>query len=605
VQSLLRVIQQRKLDRVAAAYSVAAWLVVQAFSIALPTFGAPSWVLKTLIVLAVGGLPITLWIAWHMTPPHHHRRHAAPTPASTPTDIALLALLALVVVASATEIVSQTGLFSAVSRHGVAGNAGAVSAPPSAAPSIAVLPFTNMSGDASKDYFSDGISEELSNQLANAPDLRVAARTSSFAFKGKSEDIRAIGRALNVQTVLEGSVREDGRHVRITAQLINAADGFHIWSKTYDRDLSNILQLQDDIAHAITASLTHRLLGNTPGNVSQKRTPIDPEAYRRYLQAQSLSALKTADDDARAIALFRAVIAVEPGFAPAYAALGRTYVHEAQVQNRRADLVAAAETALDRALSLDGHNLEALSSHLFVALMKWEWPVAVADARRLQALNPHSVFTLRGLDALYGSLGFPEQQAAALREATRLDPLSFVDLNNLATVYNDRGEFAEAGSAAGDGLALRPGRALTLYTLCVAYAGERRSDRAADLARQLLALNETAASEACALKRAAALGQKGEAHALADSIAARFPAFVFGDTSIGNFYLAAGDPAAALTWFRRAYDDHDMAVFALPYLPTTPKDFLASAAWAELRKRPDSVAWQAAHDRLEAALAAD
>ena len=134
----------------------------------------------------------------------------------------------------------------------------------------------------------------------------------------------------------------------------------------------------------------------------------------------------------------------QPDFAPAWAALGRTWVHYAEFQNRRADLVAAAATALERALKLDGRNLEALSSHLQVALMKWQWQVAAADARRLQALNPHSVFTLRGLNAWYGSLGFPEQQSAVLREATRLDPLSFVDLNNLATVYNDRGEFAEA-----------------------------------------------------------------------------------------------------------------------------------------------------------------
>lgn len=601
MQSLLRVIQQRKLDRVAAAYSVAAWLVVQAASIALPTFGAPAWVLKSLIILAVGGLPLTLWIGWHLSPPHRHRHHAAPAPPARVTDIALLALLAAVAVLSAVQILSQADLIPGLSKAGTAAN------PDSAAslkPSIAVLPFTNMSGDPSKDYLSDGISEELSNQLANAPDLRVAARTSCFAFKGKDEDIRTIGRALNVGTVLEGSVREDGRHIRITAQLINAADGFHIWSKSYDRDLSNILQLQDEIARAITQSLTHRLLDKAP-NAAPKRPAIDPEVYRQYLKGQSLSAKKTLEDDARAVQLFKAVIAAQPDFAPAYAALGRTYVHYAEVRNRRADLVAAAEKALDRALTLDGRNLEALSSHLFVALMKWEWQVAAADARKLQALNPHSVFTLRGLNVYYGSLGFPEQQSAALREATRLDPLSFVDLNNLATVYNDRGEFAEAVSAANDALVLLPGRALTLYTLCVAYAGFGREDRAQDLARQLLAAHEIDASQGCALKRAAALDHTDEAHALADALARRFPAFIFGNTNIGNFYLAAGDPAAALQWFRRAYENRDYDLFALSYLPTTPPAFLQSAGWIGLRQRPEALAWQAAHDRLAAELAAD
>lgn len=272
---------------------------------------------------------------------------------------------------------------------------------------------------------------------------------------------------------------------------------------------------------------------------------------------------------------------------------------------RRADLISAAETALDRALKLDGGNFEALSTHLFAALMKWEWQVAAADARKLQSLNPHSVFTLRGLDALYSSLGFPEQQSAALREATRLDPLSFTDLNNLATVYNDRGEFAEAVSAANDALALRPGRPLTLYTLCVAYAGSGRADRVQNIVQQLQAQHEIDASQACALKRAAASGQMGQAHALADAIAARFPAFVFRYTNIAGFYLAAGDPAAALQWFRRAYDNRDTDLFAVSYLPTTPPDFLESAGWKSLKQKPEAIAWQAAHDRLSAELAAN
>jgi tetratricopeptide (TPR) repeat protein len=299
------------------------------------------------------------------------------------------------------------------------------------------------------------------------------------------------------------------------------------------------------------------------------------------------------------------VIKQEPEFAPAFAALGRTYVHSAQFQNRRADLVAAAETALDRALVLDGRNLEALSSHLLVALMKWKWQVAADDAHRLEALNPHSVFTLRGLNAWYGSLGFPEQQTAALQEATRLDPLSFVDLNNLATAYNDRSEFAEAVSAANDALGLRPGRALTLYTLCVAYAGLRNENRTQQLIRQLLALHEADASQACALKRAADAGRMAEAHALADAIARRFPSFVFGNTNIASFYLAAGDPAAALQWFRRAYDNRDYDLFAVSYLPTTPPAFLGSAGWISLKQKPEAVAWQAAHDRLAAELSAN
>ncbi len=602
MQNLLEIIQQRKIDRVAAAYGVAAWLVVQAAAITFPAFDAPGWVLKVLIVGAVIGFPVTLWIAWHLTPAPHSGRYPAPAP-SRATDIALLALLAGVVLFSAVEIAAQTGLLPGIAKHGVAPTA--ARAPDQAPPrtSIAVLPFVNMSGDASKDYFSDGISEELLNQLASTPALRVAAQTSSFAFKGTNEDIRSIARELNVGAVLEGSVREDGQHVRITAQLINAADGFQLWSQTYDRDLSNILQVQDDIARAIIASLTHGYLGAaTP---QPNHSAIDPQAYREYLQGQALSGLKTVEDDAKAINLFTAVTETEPKFAPAFAALGRTYIHSAEFQNRRADYVAAAETALNRALVLDPGNLEALWAHLAVALMKWEWDAAAGDARKLKSLNPHSVFTLRGLNSYYSSLGFPEQQAAVLREATRLDPLSFVDLNNLATVYNDRGEYAEAESAASDALTLRPDRVLTLYTLCSAYVGMKRANRAQILVDQLAALDAIDASQACALQNAAASGRKTEAHTLADNIAGRFPAFVFGETDIGTFYLAAGDVSRALVWFGRAYDKRDDQLFAIAYKSATPPALLKSQGWIALNRKPEARAWQAAHGRLLAELASN
>jgi TolB-like protein/thioredoxin-like negative regulator of GroEL len=603
LQNLLKIIQARKIDRIAAAYGVGAWLLVQAAGIALPAFAAPTWVLRVLIAAAIAGFPVTIWFAWHVTPPPHSRRHPAPPP-SRATDIALLGMLSAVILLSAVEIAAQTGLLPGVVKTETSSKPLAPAADPAPPKTfVAVLPFTNMSGDPSKDWFSDGISEELLNQLANAPELRVAARTSSFAFKGMSEDIRNIARELSVGSVLEGSVREDGQHIRITAQLISAADGFQVWSQTYDRDLSNILQLQDEIARAITAALTHGVLGSVPP--ASSRAQINPDAYRLYLKAQSLSALKSSEDDSRALDLFEQVTKTQPDFAPAFAAMGRTYIHLAEFEDRRGDLVSAAETALDRALALDPRNLEALSSHLLVALMKWDWDKAAADAQRLKSINPHSVFTLRGLNSYYDSLGFPEQQAATLREATRLDPLSFVDLNNLATVYNNRGEYAEAESAANDALALRPDRVLTLYTLCTAYAGMKRANRAQILIDQMSALHATDASEGCALINAANSARKAEAHALADSIAARFPAFVFGETDIGLFYLAAGDVPRALVWFERAYAKRDYKLFETPFLAAAAPSLLKSQGWIALMKKPEARAWQSAHDRLSADLAAN
>lgn len=598
MQRLIEEIRRRKIDRAAAAYGVAAWVVVQAASIALPTFGAPDWVLRALIVAAVIGFPLTLWIAWHVTPAHYQGYGASAT-AWTTTDIVLLVFLGGAIVLTAAEIGLQMGLMPAALRTATRSETRAEpgTPPPPPRTSIAVLPFTNMSGDPSKDYFSDGISEELLNQLANAPALRVAARTSSFAFKGRSEDIRAIARALNVRAVLEGSVREDGQHVRITAELIDAGSGYHIWSKTYDRDLSNILALQDEIARAITASLTNGPLGGAP-----VRAPVNPEFYRQYLLAQSFAALKTNEGDARAVALLKEITAAQPDFVPAYAALGRTYVHMAQFQNGSADLLLAAGEALEKALALDPHNLDALSTHLRLMLMRWDWKSAARDAGKLQASNPNSVFTLRGLSYYYGSMGFPEQESAAQRDAIRLDPLAFVDLNNLAAMYNQRGRYADAASAANEALALRPDRELTLYTLCSAYAGLKRVRDAQILIGRLLALDEPGASQGCALKNAAAMGRMGEAHALADGLAKRFPMFVFDETDIGSFYLTAGDTARALDWFGRAYDKRVRSLFAIPYYEATPALLASEPGWKALKQRPEARAWQGAHDRLAAKL---
>lgn len=607
MQRILQAIQARKIDRVAAAYGVAAWIIVQAASIGLPTFGAPPWVLKAVILAALLGFPLALWITWHMAAPLHGMADEANV-SLRQTDMALLGVLVVLIMVVGGQLAYDLGAFSGVDRAAVPGKsrspppAQATAGPPPT--SIAVLPFLNLSGDPKKEFFSDGISEELLNDLANAPKLRVAARTSCFAFKGKNEDIRKIAQALNVRAVLEGSVREDGQHIRITAQLINASDGFHLWSKTYDRDLSNILQVQDEIAAAITAALTHTLHGGGQAPPKQSRPAIDPTAYRDYLKAQALSALKTDEGDAQAVELLKSVTVREPNFAPAFAALGRTYVHMASFQNRNADLLAPTKSALQRALALDPRNLEALSTHLYLAASTWDWPGAKTDVARMETINPHNVYTLRGLEFYYGILGFPEQQAATLLEIARLDPLSFVDRNNLASVYLDSGRYAEAAEAASDALKLKPDRPLSLYSLCWADAGMNKLDLARALVRQLGSLNQSDAAAACSLRVAIEMRDAGEAHKQAARIANNFPGFFFGEADIGYFYALAMDFSAALPWLERAYRHRDSNLFSLAYSPTTPPGLVKTAGWKSIMSRPEGRAWQQEHDRIAKKLGA-
>jgi TolB-like protein len=600
VETFKRAFLARKLDRVAAAYAVAGWSLVQGASIVLPTFGAPAWVLKVFIVLVISGFPLAIWLAWHAAPHAHYSRKTGSAP--TYTDVALLALLAIVILLSLAQVAFEIDLVPWAKRSSTIQTlnsaASANLSPQSPPASIAVLPFVNMSGDPGKEYFSDGVSEELLNDLANAPNLRVAARTSSFAFKGRSEDVRTIARALNVSTVMEGSVREDGEEVRITAQLVSATNGYHIWSKTYDRNLGNILEVQDQIAREITSALTHKLLGTGPGKNAGRPGSINPDTYRKYLEARSLSAKKTDESDAAAIALLKQVTSEQPDFAAAFAALGRTYGHWAEFHHERSDLVSSADLALDQAIRLDPNNLEALFSQLVLALAKWDWQKAARDARTMWSINPHSVFTLRGLSFFYGSFAYPIQQVASLKEAIKLDPLSFVDRNNLASQYNYLGQFRDAAGSASAALALRPDRPLYLYTLCWAYAGLGRDGDAREIANRLVAADEPGAADACSLRIAAGIGRARQAHELADRIAGRFPVFVFDETDIADFYVAAGDIDRAMSWFEKAYDARDGDLFASQELPALPRALFDSPRWTALMQRPEAQKWRAVRTAL-------
>jgi TolB-like protein len=282
--------------------------------------------------------------------------------------------------------------------------------------SVAVLPFVDMSGDPAKAYFGEEISGELHDELEDAPDLRVAPRAASFAFKGRNADIHDIAARLRVRTVLEGSVREDGNRVRITAQLINAADGLHLWSQTYDRELSDILSLDDELARAITRALTDR----TPsGGLKPKR--IDPDAYRKYLEARHEFFAYSPAGMKRALDLATDVTRTAPDFAPDFALLGRVRMQLAGTADIALDDAAA---PLDRALALEPASLEARVAHLRLSLLRWDWRAASHDADRLLAGTANNAAALRGLAFYYRHLGFPEVARAYRASAARLDPHS-------------------------------------------------------------------------------------------------------------------------------------------------------------------------------------
>jgi TolB-like protein len=590
MERLLRTAQARKLDRIALAYAIAGWILVQGASIVLPAFDAPAWTMRAFILAVVIGFPATLAIAWFAVP-HDETLESAEVNVSH-REVVLLALLAVVLLLSLGELVF-------VLRR----------APPSPAPmaaagpvqgSIAVLPFVNMSGDPGKEIVSDGISEELLDDLSNIPALRVAARTSSFAFKGKNEDIKKIAGVLSVRTLLEGSVREDDKHIRIAAQLINAADGYQLWSATYDREMTGILTLEDEIARAITSALTNKLLGASA--FAGKPASMDPVAYRKYLEGQHEFGPRTAEGVRKAVELFKQVTVLQPDFADGFAALGRAFINDAEYNPDQKDLMPGAEAALGRALALDPDNVNALSAHLDLALHRQDWQTAGADARRMKAINANGYAVLHEMFRYYLFLGLPDRALEAAKGAAQLDPLSAVDRSNVAAALIHTARFGEAASAAEAALA-HADRPYIRAQMCTAYAHTNRLAQAQAIARNFAASNDKTSQAGCLFDIAVGSGHLADAQKIVDSLAAQYPNIGMTAADLGDCYAVAGDNRNAVTWLQRAYDQKDFLLFTIPSDKTIPQAFFASGDWKGLVRQPLFRDWQAAHDSLVSELA--
>jgi serine/threonine-protein kinase len=289
--------------------------------------------------------------------------------------------------------------------------------------SIAVLPFVNMSADPDNEYFSDGLSEEMLNLLAQVPALRVAARTSSFAFKGKDTSIVDIAGRLRVANVLEGSVRRSGDRVRITAQLIAAEDGYHLWSQTYDRELRDVFEVQDEIARAIVESLRVRL--DTDGLTPARATNSD--AHALYLKGRFLAARSTREDFERSIELFGQALELDADYAPAHAGIAFSYGFLADVHMPGVEALPLIVAAARRALELDPELADA-HAVLGMALSQWgwEWPDASRSLRRAIELNPSHAFAHMFHATCSLAVGDRDQALQSIRKAHRLDPLSAI-----------------------------------------------------------------------------------------------------------------------------------------------------------------------------------
>lgn len=459
--------------------------------------------------------------------------------------------------------------------------------------SVAVLPFVNMSGDPAKEYLGDGMAEELLNDLANTSDLHVAARTSSFAFKGKHSDIRDIAEKLNVRTVLEGSVRQEGKRVRIVAQLIDAQSGFHIWSARYDRSINDVLAVQDEIARSIARVLGQKLVRRTG------RT-IDPAAYQDYLQAQFFFRQRSVIGSQRADELLKKVIQRQPDFAAAYALRGHLLMLRSGGENPA--MLAEAQNMTAKALQLEPGNQDALDTKLELSLQAWDWPAVYRTGHQLLAQPKRSANSYNGIGFFYQYMGFPKVALEARRRAVQLDPLSFSYRNNLGAAQWHVGQRSEAIATLGRAFELQPNHLAILRELCAFNATAGRLNEARRYPPLIAALNNSHfrwVGGECQIEIALAEHKLAEARRLLDH--GDWKSFDLAE--LGALYARAGDMHHAMKLFSKAYDRHQPWLIWIRYDTVTPRAVLADARWRALWHRPLLAQWQRYHDRIAAELA--
>jgi serine/threonine-protein kinase len=356
-------------------------------------------------------------------------------------------------------------------------------AAPAEAPSIAVLPFVNLSGDPENDYFSDGLSEELLNVLAQLPELRVAARTSSFRYRGNDVPVDSIGRALRVGHVLEGSVRQEGPRVRVTAQLIETGTGFHLWSANYDRELRDVFAIQDEISRAIVRELQVKLTGPRAGRSLARQETADPEAHALVLKGQYVQGQATREALAQAAAFFEQATQRDPRYGRAYAMLASNVQFQAYRRYIPTDEgYARAKSLARQALALDSALLPAHATLARVAeLHEWDFRAAEAHYRRATELNPNANLGYTPRAFLLMRLGRTDEALVAARRSAELSPDRPATLNNLGAIYGFAGRYPDAIQAFQSAMALdreNPSSAIGL-ALTYTYMGRHADALAA------------------------------------------------------------------------------------------------------------------------------
>lgn len=578
LQEFISELKRRRVFRVLVGWGVFSFAVLQIYEPVMHGLHLPDWTLSVVVLGLAAGFPATVVLAWifdiktggiEITRPAVDENQGSPGSSRPRRTRFVLLLVGLGVVAAVPGLVyflvSRGGIHLEHVRMGTAEEKGG-QPDSSIAPSVAVLPFTDMSPQKDQEYLADGLAEEILNALAQVEGLNVAGRTSSFSFKGRNEDLRIVGQKLNVATILEGSVRKSGSTIRVTAQIVKAADGFHLWSKTFERDLTNIFAVEDEIARAVVEALKVKLLPGRSPSIRERQTS-SPEAYEEYLRGVELLSRYGRVETPKAQAAFEKAIALDPNYGLAWSELSMALalISDWASTADQPDLQTRALAAADKGVGLAPDLAISWARRAILRMqIRWDWPGAGADIDRALKLNPRDVTANEAQARFLAARGQLAEAIAAGRKVIELDHLNLAGWLRLHTFYVAGGSPDLAHEALERAKAIGP---TSINVPVVRALVELREGRAASaLAMSRLPEMESPDSKLIAAAMAHySLGQPKESQQALDTLIA---GFAESDAyQVAEIYAWRGEREKAFEWLERAYRQRDGGLVAvLPWV---------------------------------------
>jgi serine/threonine-protein kinase len=556
-RSFFAELKRRHVYRVAIAYGVVAWLLVQVATQVFPFFEIPNWAVRLVVFLTVLGFPVALVIAWAFElTPEGLKRDANIAPNEYIPRWSTRRFAALIV--SIAILAAGVPLFQ-LSRSKPTWVPWTDVTPTPSQKSIAVLPLLNESGKSGDEYFSDGLSEELISALAQIKELKVIGRSSSFRFKNQKEDSKSIGEKLGVSTLLEGTVRKNGDRVRIVAELVNATDGSELWSGTFDRELKDIFAVQAEIAEAVATSLELTLLG-TEDRSANKASTKSMEAHNAYLQGHFYFQRRNLEDYRKAVGFFDQAIRFDSDYALAYAERSEAWAWIGDLSSEeKKEAWKAAGSDAEKAVAVDPKLAEAHAALGWVRFfIEWKFAEGLAELRRAQQLwpwNPTASDLLARVVVYFGQF---EQAEKLARQSIELDPLAYQARISLARVLFAEGKLDETEAAARKAAELQPTAAGNhRFQVFVAI---QRGDGEAALREAQLEPNEGYRRFELALADYTRGDRRAADAALAELIAKDRDFLAY---QVAQVYAWRGENDKAFEWLQVSLDTHDTGTVSL------------------------------------------